>query len=94
MLVFTWRDFADDMLGYFSDDAWVIVVDWGCWSIRDFPFDIWTLGIMDALLVCGHIDSLWMSDFRVGLGDSIEIYWQDIILDSGDGSLRHYSLRL
>jgi hypothetical protein len=27
---FTWRDFANNVLGYFSDDAWMIVVGWGC----------------------------------------------------------------
>jgi hypothetical protein len=32
-----------------------------------------------------------MSDFRVGLVDFTEIHWQDMILDSGDDSLRHYN---
>jgi hypothetical protein len=51
VLVFTWRDFVDDMLGDCPDDAWMIAVDWGCWSIRDFPFDTWRLGVVDALSV-------------------------------------------
>ena len=50
-----WREFIDDALGDFVDDAWIY-------------------------------------DFRVGLGDSIEIHWQDIILDKGDDSLKHYDL--
>jgi len=36
---FTWRDFADDELGDFSDDSSMIAVVYECWSIRDFPFD-------------------------------------------------------
>jgi hypothetical protein len=98
ILVFAWRDFADDVLGYCLDDAWMIAVGWGCWSIRDFPFDTWRLGVMDALSVCGHIDFSWMSDFRVGLYVMVTplrlSHWQDIILDSGDDSLRHYNLGL
>jgi len=35
-----------------------------------------------------------MFDFRVGLVDFTEIHWQDMILNSGDDSLRHYSLGL
>jgi hypothetical protein len=27
---FTWRDFADEVLGYFLDDVWMIAVGWGC----------------------------------------------------------------
>jgi hypothetical protein len=69
----------------------MIALGWGCWSIRDFPFGTWRLGVMDALSICGHIDFSWMYDFRVGLGDSTEIHWQDIILDNGDDSLRHYN---
>jgi hypothetical protein len=122
----------------------MIAIGWGCWSIRDFPFDTWRLSVVDALSVCDHIDFSWMSDFRVGLVDIFytrpltvfdqlhfrsdmrryvevymswlgrfsfslpriesgreiaawdftEIHWQDMILDSGDDSLRHYSLGL
>jgi hypothetical protein len=75
ILVFAWRDFADDVLGYFFDDFWMIVVGWECWNIRDFSFDTWRLGLMDSLSVCGHIDFSCMYDFIVGLGDSTEIHY-------------------
>jgi hypothetical protein len=39
IVVFTWRDFVNDVLGYCLDDAWMIAVGWGYWSIRPFPFD-------------------------------------------------------
>jgi hypothetical protein len=29
VLVFAWRDFADDMLGDYPGNAWTIAVDWG-----------------------------------------------------------------
>jgi hypothetical protein len=64
----------------------------GCWSSRDFPFDTYTLGVVDALSVFDHIDYSRMSYFRNGLVNFIEIHWQDMILDSGDDSLRHYNL--
>jgi len=41
IVMFAWRDFADDMLGDYLDYAWMIAIDWGCWSNRDFPFDTW-----------------------------------------------------
>jgi hypothetical protein len=62
----------------------MIAVGWGCWSIRDFPFDTWRLGVVDALSVCDHIDFPGMSDFRVGLVEFTGIHWQDMILNSGD----------
>jgi hypothetical protein len=91
---FTWRDFVDEELGYFLDDVWMIAVGWRCLSIMDFPFDTWKLGVVDALSVCDLVDSSWLSDFRIGLVDFTEIHWQGMILDSGDNSLRHYSLGL
>jgi hypothetical protein len=78
----------------FLDNVWMIVVGWGCWSIRAFPFDTWRLGVVDALSVCDHIDFLVMFDFRVGLVDFIGIHWQDMILNSGDDPLRHYNFLL
>ena len=72
--MFACRDFVDDMLGDYLDYAWTIAVGWGCWSIRDFPFDTWRLGVMDGLSICGHIDFPWMYNFRVGLGDSTKIH--------------------
>jgi hypothetical protein len=54
----------------------------------------WRLGVVDALSVCDHIDFSWMSNFRVDLVEFMEINWQDMILDSGDDSLRHYILWL
>jgi hypothetical protein len=94
ILVFTWREFLDGVLEYCLDDAWMIAIGWGCWSIRDFPFDTWRLGVMDSLSFCVHIDFSWISDFRVGLGDSTKIHWRDIILNSGDNYLRDYNLGL
>jgi len=92
--MFAWRDFAEDVLVDFPDDAWAIAVGWGRWSINAFPFDTWRLGIVDALSFCDHIEFSWMSDFRVGLVDSTEIHWKDMILNSGDDPLRHYNLWL
>jgi hypothetical protein len=92
ILVFAWRDFGDDVSRYFMDDYWGIAVRWGSWSIRDFPFDTWRLGFTDSLSVCGHIDFSMMYGFRVGLVDFTKIHWMDVILNSGDDSLRHYSL--
>jgi hypothetical protein len=92
VLVFAWTDFADDILGDWSDNAWMFAVGWGCWSIGVFPFDTWRLGVVDALSVFDHIDFSVMSDFRVGSVDFIEIHQPNMILDSGDDSLRHYSL--
>jgi hypothetical protein len=94
ILVLVWRDFGDNVLGDCVNNAWMIAVGWEWWSITTFPFDAWRLGVMDSLSVCGHIDFPWISDFRVGLGDSTEIELQNKILDSGDISLRHYSLRM
>jgi hypothetical protein len=68
------------------DDAWMIAVDQGCWSIRNFPFDTWRRGVVDSLSVDDHIDFSMMSDFRVG------IHWMGMILDSGCDPLRHYIL--
>jgi hypothetical protein len=39
IIVFIWRDFLDDVLGYCSNDALMIAVGWEYWSVRDFPFD-------------------------------------------------------
>jgi hypothetical protein len=36
---FAWREFADNVLGDFLDDAWMTAVGWGCWSIKSFSFD-------------------------------------------------------
>jgi hypothetical protein len=80
------RDSVDDMLGDCPDDAWMIAVDRGCWSIRTFPFDTWRRDVVDALSVDDHIDFSMMSDFRVG------IHWMGMILDSGCDPLRHYNL--
>ena len=89
---FAWRNFADDRLGDFLDDVLMIATGWGCWSIQAFPFDTWRLGVVDALSVCDHIEFSGMSDFRVGLVDFTEIHWKDMILNSGDDSLRNYNL--
>jgi hypothetical protein len=29
----------DDVLRDFPEDTWMVAIGWGCWSIRDFPFD-------------------------------------------------------
>jgi hypothetical protein len=91
-LVFTWTDFVDNMLGYCLDNGWMIAIGWGCWSIMDFPFDTWRLGVVDNLSVFDHIEFSVMSDFQGCLVDFIEIYWLDMILDSGGDPLRHYNL--
>jgi hypothetical protein len=72
----------------------MIVVCWGCWSIRDFPFDTWILGVIDSLSFCDHIEFPEMYDIRVGLVDYIRIHWKNMILNSGDDPLRHYILWL
>jgi hypothetical protein len=84
--VFTQRDFADDMLGYFPDDTWMIAVDMRYWSIEAFPFDTWRLGVVDSLSVGDHIDFSMIYDLRV------VIHWMGMILDSGCDPLRHYNL--
>jgi hypothetical protein len=84
--MFSWRDFVDD--------AWMIAVVWGCCIIRDFPFDIWRLGVVDALLVCDRINFSKMPYFRVGVVDLTRIHWKDMILITGDDPLRNYNLWL
>jgi hypothetical protein len=80
------RDSTENMLGDCPDDAWMIVVGRGCWSIRDFPFDTWGRGIVDALSVDDHIDFSMMSDFKVGM------HLMGMILDGGCDPLRHYNM--
>jgi len=64
----------------------MIPVDWGCCSIRTFPFDTWRRSVVDALLVDDHIKFSMMCYFSVG------IHWMGMILDSGCNTLRHYNL--
>jgi hypothetical protein len=52
---------------------------------RPFPL-IWSLGVVDALLVGDHIDFSMMYDLRVG------IHWVGMILNSGCDPLRNYIL--
>jgi hypothetical protein len=84
--VLVFRDSGDDMLGDCPDYAWMILVDQGCWSIRNFSFDTWRRGVLDALSVDDHIDFSMISDFRVG------IHWMGMILNSGCDPLWHYIL--
>jgi hypothetical protein len=34
------RDSSNEILGDFPDDAWMIAVYQGCWSIRKFPLTL------------------------------------------------------
>jgi len=61
------RDFADDMLGDFPDDDWLIAIDRGRWSIRNFPFETWRHSVVDVLSVDDHVEFSMMFDFRVGI---------------------------
>jgi hypothetical protein len=56
----------------------MIAAGWECWSIKDFPFDTWRLGFMDALSIFSHMDFSQMSDFRVGM---VEIFSPLSVLD-------------
>jgi hypothetical protein len=45
----------------------MIVVAWGSWIIRNFLFDTWIRGVLDALLVDDHIDFSMIFYFIVGI---------------------------